>query len=231
MNNISQKIQVTPHHKSLASTISKFLAKQNKHIASNESTMEADEAVICDFGAQYKVLLTETSAGSAVELRVSIPSWNNLKEVSMKHLQGIFGESALIASKGAHQQHDFSIKVEQAMKAFDTSDECIQALSQVRILALGAPISLALQRIVDTSKRNDEKSSTTVQRLRMFPKCGQCYCLGSADKWVFPIIPSVSDRLTCFFFGSTVFIFTHNIYLPFSCLYFTFFAACTSGSC
>ena len=177
MNNVTQNIQVTPRHSSLESTLSKFLAKQDE-----ASTMEADEAIICDFGAQYKLLSTKAPAGLNTELRVSVPSWESVAKVATTRLQSIFGKSAFVSNGDNHQGYDFSININEAMKSFDSAEECILALSQVRILALGAPISLALQRIVDASKRTEAATSTTVQRLRLFPKCGQCYCLGSTDK-------------------------------------------------
>jgi hypothetical protein len=137
-----------------------------------------------DFGVKYKVLLFQTSEGNRTILRVSIPGWKEIQACATGRLQAIYGDSVCVMADDddnvkENETYDFSVRVEDAMKNFDSIEVCAASLSQIRIQAAGAPIFHALERI---ASHENEDMEEHIHTLDTHSRCGTCHCLSTSEK-------------------------------------------------
>jgi hypothetical protein len=74
------------------------------------------------------------------------------------------------------------IKVDEAVKKFDSIESCAASLAQIRSHTIGAPILKALENIVLKDGGQGSSTKETVYRLNTHPKSGICHCIGTEDK-------------------------------------------------
>jgi hypothetical protein len=181
-----QTIQVLPVHGSLKSTIEKFLSFNKTPTNSVEGESVVQEANLFDFGVRFKIVARQaTNESVRTELRVSIPEWSTCREDATRRLLHIYNEAFDAKCSGfkAGADYDFLIKMDVAVKYFDSVQECAESLAQIRTQCIGGPIFYAMERIIqnENEKAND-KGREIANRIESLPRCGECRCTGSNEK-------------------------------------------------
>jgi hypothetical protein len=175
-----QRIQVDAAQSSLMSTLTRFLKMERESSDMADSALVREEVDLFDFGVKLKVLALQNAQ---TQLRVSIPGWKDIQDVATDRLRAIYGNSFLLPSHSQRDEaFDFMIKVDEAVKKFDSIESCAASLAQIRIQTIGAPILKALENIVLKDGGQGSSTKETVYRLDSYPKSGICHCFGTEDK-------------------------------------------------
>jgi hypothetical protein len=177
-----QTIQIPVVHSALLAVLTRFLKIQRESCDICTDDYILEEIDLCDFGVRFKVLVFQTNDGTRTELQVLIPGWQDIQADAIDRLRSIYGESVRYPSGAQSSQNsNFVIRLDEAVKNFDSIESCATSLAQIRIQAAGAPFFKALERIV-SEDIGPRVMVEEVHRLVTHPRCGTCHCLSTAEK-------------------------------------------------
>ncbi|KAG7365318.1 ARP2/3 complex subunit (ARPC4) domain containing protein [Nitzschia inconspicua] len=186
---------VTGPHQCLSSILTELLNEGKESDILMRKEEKARSIDLFDFGAKIKIVVEMVNGKPNIQFKIRFQKGYDIHNESIEHLRALFGSSIAVRRLDGQGSLILSVAVNDAIRKFDSPQECIENLSQIRIHTAGAPILKALSRLTNGVDCDNDNKDDFLYKLGSYGNCGTYHCMSTREKAMVVFVVSFGEEM------------------------------------